>query len=329
MGDLHKLACECYKEDIPAVELVIAILTPILEEWWLRVVEDALRQGRLIIESQAGPQLAALDLTARGLRSEEVEDEIIAAFEQVLRRSLSAMPSSVVEAVEEGRDELIFAALVAAGVTGTRREVMARATALEANLGPVQAAAVQDMSVLMAGRFETRLPEVRQAIRQWSRSFRLPQVAPGGRSPATAARAARAQLEALLGLSDINRWIPFVTDQWGYRWFTIWNALDDLETGALFFRARAIIDSKTTPFCRWVDGRLISAAKIRNQVREHVRASMRGDIEAIKSNWPLLDSKTATHTGTGQEAVFGQAFAGLTLPPYHGRCRTTADPVRL
>ena len=66
--DLHKLACDCYKLDIPEVELVIAILTPILEEWWLRVIEDALRQGSHIDVVEDGDARARVDGLAALLR---------------------------------------------------------------------------------------------------------------------------------------------------------------------------------------------------------------------------------------------------------------------
>ena len=324
---LHHDACSCMKQDIPEIELVIAILVPILEQWWIDAIEEALRLGELLIqpESDARPALAALDFT----RNARIEDEIIAAFEKVLRDRIWAMPGEVLAAVEQGRDQLLWDALLAAGLTLTQAEAVLHAGRLEANLGPLRAAAVQDIATLMAGRVETRLPEMRTAVRAWARATRRPVSGPSAAPTSAGVASARRALEEILGLPNLRRWVAFVTDQWGYRWFTIWNALDDLETGALFFQAVAVLDGRTTPFCRWVHGRLISASKIRDQIRNHIRASMRGDVDALMANWPLIDSKTANFEGAGQDATFGRAFAGVALPPYHGRCRTTVRPFSL
>ena len=324
---MHHEACECSKQDIPEIELVIAILTPILEQWWLDAIEDALRQGELLIQPRgdARPALAALDFT----RDARVEDEIIAAFEKVLRDRIWAMPREVLQAVEQGRDQLLWDALLAAGLSMTQAEAVVHAGTLEANLGPLRAAAVQDIATLMAGRVLTRLPEVRNATRAWVRATRSPISGPNTPPSSDGVAAARKSLETILGSRDVRRWLAFAVDQWGYRWFTIWNVLDDLETGAMWFQAVAVRDGRTTPFCRWVHGRLISAEKIRDQISNHVRASMRGDIDASMANWPLLSSETARTEGAAADATFGAAFRGVALPPYHGRCRTTVRPVQL
>jgi hypothetical protein len=78
-------------------------------------------------------------------------------------------------------------------------------------------------------------------------------------------------------------------------------------------------DRRTTPFCRWVHGRVVSVSRARQQVDAYVGAALEGDVEGMLRAWPLLSDEIA-HAGS--TAGFQARFASLGLGPYHWGCRT-------
>lgn len=337
MGQQHRLrveACRCLKQDIPEVEAVIAALVPRLEQWWVEAIENILRRGDLLLgieEILANPLTDVERLVGRtpdGRSREEIEAELVRLLQRQIRDAISALPTAIVEEAEEARDTLLQDAALALGLSLTVEQIRAA----EARLGPVRAGAVADLQTLMLGRVDTRQGEIRTALQRLAQSRRASAAGLGGVSPAAAAQSLREELRALLGAASPRQWIPFVADQWSYRWFNIGQFLAARDAG--FTLIQAINnppygpDVKTTPFCRWVHGRLIDVAGAENQIRRHVRASLAGDIGAVMMNWPLLSSNVAQDETPGGEARFALTFRRLGLPPYHARCRTVAVPFR-
>ncbi len=94
----------------------------------------------------------------------------------------------------------------------------------------------------------------------------------------------------------------------------ILRASQALKYGAKAFQVMARIDNKTTPICRSMHGRIISAKHLSAQANKVLEAQSIADKKAA-STWmsePFL-AKDLPHN-------FG-------LPPYHFRCRTEVVPV--
>jgi hypothetical protein len=327
MKDLFRRLCACCKQDIDEVELIIAILTPLVTRWWVEAIDTALRQGELIIESDPSLRLRELSQVRSGVldRSQsldEVETALATAFLEVLRRRVESLPVEVLEAAEEGRDELWLGALLALGIP--RSEITtARLTLLERDLGPLRAAIVQDLSNLAAGRATTRIPQVRGAFLRWSRAVRASRLPPDRSAPGPllpSPEEAKRQLRTILGAEKPGNWIPAALDLWGYRAWSIFQSAEVLSTGASFLQLVAILDSRTTPFCRWVNRKIIPSEKARSQIERFVRAAAAG--QPTQEIWPLLSGEVVGFKGAGADIMFAQQFRGLGLPPYHWRCRT-------
>lgn len=81
------------------------------------------------------------------------------------------------------------------------------------------------------------------------------------------------------------------------------------------------MDNRTTPFCADMNGTLFTVADGMNQL-SNMRAAKTPD--GIRSAAPWVSAKTAAgiRAKGGSKAL---AAAGLALPPYHFRCRTTID----
>lgn len=342
MDPLHRQrveACRCLKQDIPEVEAVIAALVPRLETWWVQAIEDALRQGDLLLgieelTSAPLPQVEALaGRTIDGRSRPEIEAELVAILERRLRDQVTAFVPRLAQRVEEARDTLLLDAALALGLSLTVEQLVA----LERRLGPLRAAAVADLQTLMVGRLDTRRPEIRAALERLARARVRSATGISGPRPAAAgavaAQTLREELRALLGAASPRQWIPFVADQWSYRWFNIGQFLAARDAGFTLFRAvnnpPRGPDIKTTPFCRSIHLRLVDVAGAENQIRRHVRQSLGGNVQGLMQNWPLLDPDLVQDDGPAAEARHLLAFRRVGLPPYHARCRTVVQPVRL
>lgn len=80
-----------------------------------------------------------------------------------------------------------------------------------------------------------------------------------------------------------------------------------------YFKADAKIDSKTSDFCRWVNGRIISAAHLKKQ------------IDSLLAAQSIEDKKQAVKWVN--KPIFGKLPLNIGLAPYHPFCRTENLPV--
>ena len=86
-----------------------------------------------------------------------------------------------------------------------------------------------------------------------------------------------------------------------------------LKYGVEYFKVRARIDNKTSDFCRWINGKIISA--------KHLKLQLNYILDATN----IDDKKQAAPWQS--EPIFGILPTNVGLPPYHGRCRTQIEPV--
>lgn len=85
-----------------------------------------------------------------------------------------------------------------------------------------------------------------------------------------------------------------------------------LKYGVKYFKAKARIDSKTSDFCRGINGKIIASGHLEKQIDMILGAKSIDDKKA-SSKWM-------------SKPIFGMLPENIGLPPYHGRCRTKVVP---
>lgn len=321
-NDLADSYCCLHKQDVPEVEAIIRVLLPLLETYWIDVVSDSsagiVRELRELDDRLGLPEVDAIG-RERHERRDDLTRDLVTALLASLRLRVAAPPPPALLAVLERAS----ARLLARGAAGLREPLdLARAPLLRPG-------AAQELLALMRGRVELRQAEIEAHVRLFLTSpaarapgpataaFQSPLAVGGAGRPASFAAWLR-ELRAILG-RDTSSWLPFTVDHWAYRWYSVGSFIAGRQNGVLAFRAQAVRDAKTTPFCRWVDGRLIDVGRAERQVERHVAFAIRGDVRGLIENWPLLDPKLVR---SNDARAFARAFARVGLPPYHGRCRT-------
>lgn len=100
-------------------------------------------------------------------------------------------------------------------------------------------------------------------------------------------------------------------------------------------------DDKTTKFCNWVHGKVISIRRIEGQLDDYQKAISDDDKKAAEKEWPFIDQsakglkkararlrqgRTGKNRRIQDTEVYRRYFVRVGLPPYHFRCRTVARP---
>lgn len=79
------------------------------------------------------------------------------------------------------------------------------------------------------------------------------------------------------------------------------------------FKVRARIDTQTSDICRWMNGKIIPASHLKNQLTRVFEST---SIESKKLAAPWQS-----------KPIFGSLPKNVGRPPYHGHCRTELEPV--
>ena len=113
-------------------------------------------------------------------------------------------------------------------------------------------------------------------------------------------------------------------DLWAYRWHSI-GSFEGLVAQSGPDKIIIAVnnppggpDARTTPFCRWVHGQVISVTQARRQMQGYLAAIAQRDVTAAKAAWPILNASDAS----GEGVSFEVSFQRMALPPYHFFCRT-------
>lgn len=309
----------CSKQDVPVVEAVIAVLLEPISTWWeitiTAALDIAIADLRALEDELPTTQVDALVLSDNRHRDEAL---IVAAFLATLERASRApLPPSLQRAVARASEELLNAGASSQGLSLDFAKIPLARTGAQA-----------DLSTMLSGRITVRIDELTEHAKEFlqSRRARTPAL-PGditGAAPGFVSQNLQSWLDRSVALSGARTetWLPATLDQWAYRWFVIGQFHAGDQANREVLRALAVIDARTTPFCRWVNGREISIAGTRNQIARHIRAALAGDIQAMMANWPMLGSDV---TQASSPAVFRKGFARVGLPGYHFRCRTLAQ----
>lgn len=89
--------------------------------------------------------------------------------------------------------------------------------------------------------------------------------------------------------------------------------------GVQYVKIVAVIDNKTTPICRQMNGKIFKVADFRKQYDKIIHAAEKHDLKAYKAAQPMVSGKAMKGEITDKEIE----KLGIKLPPYHFRCRTT------
>lgn len=293
--------CALSKADVPEVEAIKRILTPLIlarlngvaeslmREWLARLgripVGDTDRMKREVIDSL----LTALLADGEGVYS--------LPFDRDLR-----------EAVREATDALLAAGGTISGSPDPRSALL-----------PIQAAAAErELVLLVQEAVVGRFGDVRGLLGQFltSEATRVGQSLLG---------AASVFDQQLLRALEPQAAIGAAIDSWAYSTFSAGLvAASDLR-GVTGYRLKATIDGRETSFCRWANGRFIPLGRVLRQQKALQQAALSGDIEALKRARPFLSSDVARR---GNELQFERFLRRAGLPPFHFGCRTQARPDR-
>lgn len=312
------LCCLHKDSDIPEVQAVIAILLPSLDAYWKRVVSESLDeindQLDALRDDLATPSVDAIALADQKKRDKLLDDLILALLLSLRRRVSQPISPAGTSLIRRSAETLMLEGAKDMGeqIDFTRAPLLVRAS-------------VEDLMTLIRGRVTLREDEIRSLLRTFL-TERSARTSVGLLVTAAGATSREAWKQALLSQLGENTqaWLPFVVDQWAYRWFNIGGFTAARQGGVIALQAVATLDTHTSPFCRWVNGRVISMERAQRQIDEHVEAALAGDVRRIIANWPLL-----VFRGDETDAEFALLFARVGLPPYHGRCRTRVRKIRL
>lgn len=314
----HVLCCLHKDSDIPEVQAVIALVLPSLDAYWKRIVEEAVgeidAQLDAFADELATPSIDAIALAPERERDRLLEDLILALLLALERRARQPISPAGTQLLRRAGETLMQDGAKDMGET------------LDFTRAPrLPQAAVEDMLALIRGRIELRRDEITTLLRTFltQRSARtsLGQLAAAAGAPSR--ETWRAALLNELG-ANTSTWLPFTVDQWAYRWYNIGGFTAARQGGVIALQAVATIDLKTSKFCRWVNGRVISMERAQRQINAHVQAALQGDVRAMIENWPLLRLR-----GDETNAELAIQFTRVGLPPYHGRCRTRVRKIQL
>lgn len=321
MREFH-VACEVCKAlgDIPEVQAVIRLLDDLVQEEFAVIAERVLAEiMRRLDEFRTTSGLPDVDVLRRGVteadrqRREDLLVAILASLMLYIERSYSAPVSQEIEsAVAVAVDRLL--------------QEGARGEGLGIDLGAleiVRQAARAEFQAALAATVLLRRDQIEQALRRFLTSGNPRARLSALEAPGSSAEGRGAFVSSLTQILLPAAALTATIDAWAYRAFNVGAAeavLASVEGSQGFvLRLRAVRDDRTTRFCRWVDGRIVSAAKVRQQIDEHARAALQGDVVGMAASYPYLSPDLARG---GNPLQFERFFRRAGIPPFHFGCRT-------
>jgi len=323
----------CSKQDVEEVEQTIAVIMALLQDVWVEQMIRAYDDVLLYLEraTQGLAPNAVAEVEARRILGQYALDDRLSRTALGLQ-----MVDYVLRLIRRGADTALQGASERAVEAAGERLLLDGALAVAGSLSfshePVDVllrpAAVEDLRQMLRGHSTLREGEIRKLVGAYLDDPRLRSthvvVEPGSAQerslltgPPTSREAFRAQLERAVGV-DTAVWLNATVDAWAYRWFNVGRYRTLRQQGITVIYAQAVLDERTTPFCRWVDGRRINIAKADSQLRRYVHATTSGDDAEMRRVWPLLTRKEIQ----AEPEDFSRMFSKVGLPPYHFRCRT-------
>ncbi|RKJ80551.1 MULTISPECIES: hypothetical protein [unclassified Pyramidobacter] len=110
-----------------------------------------------------------------------------------------------------------------------------------------------------------------------------------------------------------------LADHWVARTNELGRVAGYEEAGVEYVQVVAVLDAHTTQICRSMHGRTIPVGALSRQRDRLLSAARRHDADAMKAAQPMFGDQEVP-AATKTSALID---AGIGLPPYHFRCRTT------
>ncbi len=301
------------KQDIPEVESIIRLVTPRLNAHWQGNVERAIRELVEALEDiPDGLGAPDVDPLVKAEDRDKALEDLIAALLLSLYMRLGAAPTPArLGILREGTKALLRDG---SGSAGTLLDLGDSRVVTYPHLGS------EDALLGTRGRAIRREAAIKEHIETYltSRAVRRPES--DAMDPLADIVAWEDTLADILGGGDATS-VPDTVDSWAYRWFNIGAATGASQAGQTALVAQnnppAGPDERTSPFCRWVHGRVVEMSKVDRQIEEYLGAVQEGDPEAQIRSWPFLSAVSAS-----DPKVFRGFFVNAGLPPYHHKCRT-------
>lgn len=275
------------KEDIPEVERVIRVVEPLARVHWNRKMRRAYEFLREKLDAYGSSVPEDL---------EGQVETLLATFEERLGCPLTAREA---EAVEEAAQDLLASGWLAIGAL--LPETSPRLTML----------ASRDLSRLMAARLGTQSvrADLRRLIGEFLTTLEIRQ---------RETDAALAWTKAIVARTSFAGWGPQTVDAWAYRWHNVGRIVGGQHIGVSAWVAVNPLDSRTTPFCRWVHGKRVTRRAVASQLDSYYAAIEGGQGSRLRNSWPLRVSSKLSR--------FQRLFRARAIPPYHFHCRTVLVP---
>lgn len=299
------VACLCKAADIPEVQAVIRILEARILARLRLIRDDALLE--LIRRLEAFSDRTGnvdIDLLARldRRRREETLVRLLESFEStVVGYYASFISDELRRDVEDGLDELLLFA----------RRDDSLPTLPEEDRQDFILLGTLELERLIQSTLDRE--KLRDLIRTYltTRSARLPG-SPGAGPDAPISR--EAWLEQVKAVLLPENGVARAVDAWGYRQTNVASFRAGRAAGYQLFQVVAVLDERTTSFCRWAHGRLVPVTRVLAQLNAD------GPPEEV---WPFIDR------GAKSELAFEKFFRRVGGPPYHFGCRSRLRPVQL
>ncbi len=317
----------CCKQDIPQVEAIKRLLFSPLKGALQAITFEVLERVNVRLD-ELETTVGAPDVDiVSGVHVDQRNNTLIELMASILVAFASGeqafLPVPVENLIRDAASGLLD---IGADEIGAPRNYPQRAL--------VQAGLVSELRVMVLHLITARRLEVERAVRHFLTSSdprtEKTEIVLSGLPESELPRSKEefdVLLATLLLLSPtpqadalVDRRIDTTLDIWAYGGFIVGEVegakAKDPRTQ---FVAVALIDSATTKFCRWVNGRTIPLKAIEAELKARRGAVSRGDGAAIVAGRKFLSPKAAR---SGSTALFAKFFRRAGLPQYHIGCRT-------
>lgn len=317
----------CCKQDIPEVEAVKKLLFHPLKGALQAITFEVLERVNARLD-ELETTVGAPDVDIVAAVHPDSRDETL---RQLMASILVAFASGETAFLPQGVENLIRQAAsglldMGADEIGAPRNYPQRSL--------VEAGLVDELRVMILWLITARRTDVEQAVKHFLTSSdprtERTEIALSGLPESELPRSKEEHDRSLAGIlllsltpeadALVDRRIDTTLDIWAYGAFVA------AEVGAATaadartqFVAFALIDSKTTKFCRWVHGRTIPLKAIERELKNRRAAVSAGRGAALVAGRKFLSPKAARE---GSTKLFANFFRTAGLPQYHLGCRT-------
>ncbi len=315
------------KQDVAAVQVILAVVDPLLRRYWQKKINGAVDYLLTrLLEYQERQGETSVDVVAEAAREGQAARREAEALLASLVDRMSCPPSArLVEALEGASRDLLDTGALALGLIGIASQSSPRLPIL----------AQREVHLLLQGRLApgSRQREVLTGlITDYLQDRELRDAVRAGTQAVPEARRLavvwRQDIRDALGIRW-QSWGGPVVDAWSYRWHNIGRFTAGVASGVKRWRARNPLDTRTTPFCRWVHGRIVSVRRMQRQLNAYLQAITDSQVPAWSvsgtSPHPRERTPASVTSSSGRASPHTTSGVGRSLCLRSSISRTTSD----